>query len=174
LRTCARLARGDGSKFEKKAACPQSPNLADEASGEMSRELDFRPIVFRGLDARQRTKALLLSAWFFVTVAGLWLLKAVRVASLLAHLGAVKTPYVPLAGVVTVGLVVMLYSAQSVVACRRRARDESPLRSNPDAVLDCDSRRWAVAGRAAAIRPGSLHPGRDLLRRADRRVLDLR
>ena len=38
------------------------------------------------------------------------MLKPVRVSSLLAHLGAVKTPYVRLAGVATVAIVVMFYS----------------------------------------------------------------
>ncbi len=64
----------------------------------------------RGLGKEQREKALLLSAMFFLNVATLWLLKPVRVASLLAHLGAAETPYVRLAGVVTVGFVVLLYS----------------------------------------------------------------
>jgi hypothetical protein len=48
----------------------------------------------RGLGRQERIKALLLSGWFFVSVATLWLLKPVRVASLLAHLGAAETPYV--------------------------------------------------------------------------------
>jgi len=64
----------------------------------------------RGLDRAQRIKAALLAAWFFITVATLWLLKPVRVASLLAHLGADETPYVRLAGLVTLAVVVMLYS----------------------------------------------------------------
>ena len=52
----------------------------------------------------------MLSAWFFLTVATLWILKPVRVASLLVHLGATETPYVRLAGVATIGVVVTLYS----------------------------------------------------------------
>ena len=67
-------------------------------------------ILLRGLTREQRIKAALLSSWFFVTVATLWLLKPVRVASLLVHLGAVETPYVRLAGVVTVAIVVTFYS----------------------------------------------------------------
>ena len=67
-------------------------------------------LLLRGLSREQRVKAALLSAWFFVTVATLWLLKPVRVASLLVHLGAVETPYVRLAGVVTVAVVVTFYS----------------------------------------------------------------
>lgn len=67
-------------------------------------------LLLRGLTHRQRLKAALLSAWFFVSVATLWLLKPVRVASLLVHLGAVETPYVRLVGVVAVGAVVTFYS----------------------------------------------------------------
>lgn len=73
--------------------------------------MNFGAIALKDLDPSQRLKGALLSSWFFLTVATLWLLKPVRVASLLAHLGAVETPYVRLAGVVTVALVVMLYSA---------------------------------------------------------------
>ena len=58
----------------------------------------------------ERAKAALLSSWFFVTVATLWVLKPVRVATLLAHLGALETPYVRLASVGVVGVVVALYS----------------------------------------------------------------
>ncbi len=72
--------------------------------------MDLSVILLRGLTRKQRVKAALLSSWFFVSVATLWLLKPVRVASLLAHLGAVETPYVRLAGVATVGVVVMFYS----------------------------------------------------------------
>lgn len=68
-------------------------------------------IFLRGLDRRQRIKGLLLSSWFFLTVATLWLLKPVRVASLLVHLGAVETPYVRLAAVLAVAIVVLAYSA---------------------------------------------------------------
>ncbi|HVY46008.1 MAG TPA: Npt1/Npt2 family nucleotide transporter [Minicystis sp.] len=67
-------------------------------------------IVLRGLTPLERKKAALLFAWFFFTVATLWLLKPVRVSSLLVHLGAAETPYVRLAGVVTVYFVVMLYT----------------------------------------------------------------
>ncbi|MGZ3454371.1 MAG: Npt1/Npt2 family nucleotide transporter, partial [Polyangiales bacterium] len=72
--------------------------------------MNFDAVLLRGLTRDQRVKAALLSAWFFVTVATLWLLKPVRVASLLVHLGAVETPYVRLAGVVTVAVVVTFYS----------------------------------------------------------------
>jgi AAA family ATP:ADP antiporter len=64
----------------------------------------------RPLTRDERTKAALLSSWFFVTVAILWLLKPVRVATLLVHLGALETPYVRLAAVGVVGIVVALYS----------------------------------------------------------------
>jgi len=72
--------------------------------------MHVRNVLLRGLTREQRIKAALLSAWFFVTVATLWLLKPVRVASLLVHLGAVETPYVRLAGVATVAVVVTFYS----------------------------------------------------------------
>ena len=57
-----------------------------------------------------RVKGALLCAWFFVTVATLWLLKPVRVSSLLVHLGAAETPYVRLASVAIVFVVVMFYT----------------------------------------------------------------
>jgi len=69
-----------------------------------------RALFLRGLSRHQRLKAALLSSWFFVAIATLWLLKPVRVASLLAHLGATETPYVRLAGVVTVAATVAVYS----------------------------------------------------------------
>ncbi len=55
-------------------------------------------------------KALLLATWFFLTIFNLWLLKPVRTASLLAHLGAAETPWVRLASAFVVGVVVLVYS----------------------------------------------------------------
>ncbi len=72
--------------------------------------VDSASIWSRRLTREERVKAALLSSWFFVTVATLWLLKPVRVATLLAHLGAQETPYVRLAAVAVVGVVVGLYS----------------------------------------------------------------
>ena len=72
--------------------------------------MDFGAIFLVGVGRRERTKALLLALWFFLTVATLWILKPVRVASLLVHLGATETPYVRLAGVATMAVVVMLYT----------------------------------------------------------------
>ncbi|MBK8252731.1 MAG: hypothetical protein IPK82_08690 [Polyangiaceae bacterium] len=72
--------------------------------------MNFDGILLRGLNRQQQLKAVMLSVWFFLTVATLWILKPVRVASLLAHLGSTETPYVRLAGVATVAVVVMLYS----------------------------------------------------------------
>jgi AAA family ATP:ADP antiporter len=63
------------------------------------------------LERAERVKAALLSAWFFVTVATFWLLKPVRIATLLAHLGARETPYVRLAAVGIVAVVVAGYSS---------------------------------------------------------------
>jgi ATP:ADP antiporter, AAA family len=56
-------------------------------------------------------KVALLSTWFFLTIAALWLLKAVRLASLVARLGSKEIPYVRLASVACVALVVFAYSA---------------------------------------------------------------
>lgn len=64
----------------------------------------------RGLSRESRTKALLLSSWFFVTIATLWLLKAIRQASLLADLGAQELPYVRFGSVIAVALIVAVYS----------------------------------------------------------------
>jgi len=72
--------------------------------------MDLGVIFLKGLTKQTRVKGLLLSSWFFVTVATLWLLKPVRVASLLVHLGASETPYVRLAGVATVAVVVAAYT----------------------------------------------------------------
>jgi len=64
----------------------------------------------RPLTRDERIKAALLSSWFFFTVATLWVLKPIRVATLLVHLGALETPYVRLAAVGVVGTIVALYS----------------------------------------------------------------
>jgi aminoglycoside phosphotransferase family enzyme/ATP/ADP translocase len=62
------------------------------------------------LSRDERTKAALLSLWFFLTVATLWLLKASRITSLIVHLGARETPYVRLAGIGAVAVAVFFYS----------------------------------------------------------------
>ena len=67
-------------------------------------------MIGRSLSRGERLKATLLSAWFFLTVATLWMLKSVRVTALLVHLGARETPYVRLAGVAAVGTAVLAYS----------------------------------------------------------------
>lgn len=64
----------------------------------------------RALSRQERLKAALLCAWFFLTITTLWLLKPVRSASLLAHLGAQELPYVRLGAVATVGVIVAAYS----------------------------------------------------------------
>ncbi|HEY1954234.1 MAG TPA: Npt1/Npt2 family nucleotide transporter, partial [Polyangiaceae bacterium] len=56
-------------------------------------------------------KRTLLGSWFFVTVATLWIIKSVRVAALVAVLGAGDTPYVRLASVGVIAIVVLAYSA---------------------------------------------------------------
>lgn len=64
----------------------------------------------RALTHTERIKAGLLSGWFFLTIATLWLLKPVRTASLLVHLGASELPYLRFGAVIGVGLVVLGYS----------------------------------------------------------------
>ena len=64
----------------------------------------------RPLSRSERLKAGLLSAWFFSSIAAMWLLKPVRTASLLAHLGAAELPYLRFGSVAAVGLVVLAYS----------------------------------------------------------------
>jgi AAA family ATP:ADP antiporter len=62
------------------------------------------------LSRSERLKVALLSSWFFASIAALWLLKPVRTASLLAHLGAAELPYLRFGAVAAVGLVVLGYS----------------------------------------------------------------
>jgi ATP:ADP antiporter, AAA family len=63
-----------------------------------------------GLTRAERTKAALLASWFFSSITTLWLLKPVRTAALIAHLGSAELPYVRFGTLVAVGIVVMLYS----------------------------------------------------------------
>jgi AAA family ATP:ADP antiporter len=64
----------------------------------------------RALSRTERRKALILFSWFFLTISTLWLLKPIRQASLLAHLGAAELPYVRFGSVVVVAIVVAIYS----------------------------------------------------------------
>ncbi len=64
---------------------------------------------FAGLDRGERVKAALLSAWFFLATATLWMLKSSRVSQLLVHLGARETPRVRLAGMIAVAFAVVVY-----------------------------------------------------------------
>lgn len=64
----------------------------------------------RGLSERERSKAGLLASWFFVITTTLWLLKPIRTAALLAHLGSKELPYLRLGSVLVVGVVVFGYS----------------------------------------------------------------
>jgi ATP:ADP antiporter, AAA family len=59
---------------------------------------------------REQLQVALLSAWFFVITAALWLLKPVRTASLLTHLGSAQLPILRLSSVLVVGVVVLGYS----------------------------------------------------------------
>jgi AAA family ATP:ADP antiporter len=52
--------------------------------------------------AAERLKTALLSVWFFSTITALWLLKPIRTASLLTHLGAAELPYLRLGAVIAV------------------------------------------------------------------------
>ena len=60
--------------------------------------------------AAERLKMALLSAWFFSTITAMWLLKPVRTASLLTHLGATELPYLRFGAVLAVGVLVLGYS----------------------------------------------------------------
>lgn len=64
----------------------------------------------RKLTHAERAKAAILGGWLFVTITTLWLLKPIRQASLLTHLGSGEIPYVRLGAVVAVGVVVVVYS----------------------------------------------------------------
>jgi ATP:ADP antiporter, AAA family len=64
----------------------------------------------RSLRPDERTKAAILSGWFFLVITTLWLLKPIRQASLLAHLGSGEIPYVRLGAVGVVAVVVVVYS----------------------------------------------------------------
>ncbi len=69
------------------------------------------PIIsLRALDRAQRIKAALLGSWFFLVITTLWLLKPIRQASLLSHLGSGEIPYVRLGSVAAVVVVVAFYS----------------------------------------------------------------
>jgi ATP:ADP antiporter, AAA family len=58
----------------------------------------------------ESTKVALLGSWFFFSIATLWLLKPIRTAALIAHLGAAELPYVRFGTLVAVGAVVMVYT----------------------------------------------------------------
>lgn len=64
----------------------------------------------RWLSRRERRTVALLGSWFFLAVTTLWLLKAIRSASLITHLGAAELPYVRFGAVAGVALVVAGYS----------------------------------------------------------------
>jgi ATP:ADP antiporter, AAA family len=64
----------------------------------------------RSLSNLERRKAALLFSWFFITITTLWLLKPIRQASLMVHLGAEELPYVRLGAVVAVAIIVAIYS----------------------------------------------------------------
>lgn len=64
----------------------------------------------RRLSNAERVKVALLSSWFFSCIAAMWLLKPVRTASLLMHLGAEELPYLRFGAVIAVGAVVLGYS----------------------------------------------------------------
>src|SRR5581483_2432271 len=110
-------ARAIGEAFDRVSArcVPIDPV---RASAPLARSVDCTGTCFmtlgvfflKDVDHRGRVKGIVLASWFFLTVATLWLLKPVRVASLLAHLGAAETPYVRLAAVATIAIVVGVYS----------------------------------------------------------------
>lgn len=60
--------------------------------------------------ATRRRRVFVLATWFFLTITNLWLLKPVRTASLLAHLGSAETPWVRLSSAAIVAIIVLGYS----------------------------------------------------------------
>jgi AAA family ATP:ADP antiporter len=62
------------------------------------------------LTRRERLEVGLLSSWFFLITMTLWLLKPIRTAALLAHLGSAELPWLRLTSVVVVGMIVLGYS----------------------------------------------------------------
>jgi AAA family ATP:ADP antiporter len=69
--------------------------------------------IFRSASPRTRRERLevgLLSAWFFLITTTLWLLKPIRTAALLAHLGSDELPWLRLTSVIVVGSIVLVYS----------------------------------------------------------------
>jgi ATP:ADP antiporter, AAA family len=62
------------------------------------------------LHGAQRLEVACLSLWFFVITLALWLLKPIRMAALLAHLGSEELPMLRLGSVLVVGVVVLGYS----------------------------------------------------------------
>jgi ATP:ADP antiporter, AAA family len=62
------------------------------------------------LTPAERLKATLLFSWFFTSITTLWLLKPIRTATLLVHLGAEELPYLRFGSVAGVALVVLVYS----------------------------------------------------------------
>jgi AAA family ATP:ADP antiporter len=64
----------------------------------------------RSLTHSERREVRLLSVWFFVITMTLWLLKPIRTAALLTHLGAEELPWLRLGSVFAVGVVVLGYS----------------------------------------------------------------
>ena len=71
----------------------------------------WNPIAaLRAVEPPARLKVVLLSTWFFLTIMTLWLLKPVRTASLLTHLGVEELPYLRFGSVLAVGIVVIGYS----------------------------------------------------------------
>lgn len=65
---------------------------------------------FRAIGREQWLKVGLLFSWFFCAISAFWLLEPVRVAALLSHLGAAETPYLKIASMVAVAVVVAVYS----------------------------------------------------------------
>lgn len=64
----------------------------------------------RHLTRAERSKTAILCGWFFLMITTLWLLKPIRQASLLAHLGATELPYARFGAVAAVAIVVVVYS----------------------------------------------------------------
>jgi AAA family ATP:ADP antiporter len=66
--------------------------------------------IFHESSRRELRKLFLLSSWFFLIIATLWLLKPLRSATLLAHLGSEELPYIRLGSMIVIAIVVALYA----------------------------------------------------------------
>jgi hypothetical protein len=120
-----------------------------------------------GSPRREPLQVALMSAWFFVITAGLWLLEPVRTAALLSHLGFAQLPILRFSSVLVVGLVVLGYSR----VVNRMSRLQVTQAVAPRSVSTGPSSYWRELAQQVDRSPSaSAH----LMRRAVRLLQDLR